>query len=42
MLSKSSDQDIHFSIKGTEINLIPYYQTGLKNLDQKLILNYKL
>lgn len=35
MLSKSSDQDIHFSIKGTEINLIPYYQTGSKESGPK-------
>lgn len=35
MLSKSSDQDIHFSIKGTEINLIPYYQTGSKESGTK-------
>jgi hypothetical protein len=28
MLEKSSDSDIEFTIKGTGITLIPYYQTG--------------
>lgn len=35
MLSKSSDQDIQFSVKGTEITLIPYYQTGSKQSGPK-------
>jgi DUF1680 family protein len=35
MLLKSSDQDIHFSIKGTEIDLIPYYQTSSKESGPK-------
>ena len=30
MLSKCSDSEIEFSIKGTDITLIPYYQTGSK------------
>lgn len=30
MLSKSSDQDIEFSIEGTEITLIPYFRTCSK------------
>jgi DUF1680 family protein len=30
MLIKSSDSETEFSIKGTEITLIPYYQTGSK------------
>ena len=28
MLVKSSDSDVEFTIKGTDITLIPYYQTG--------------
>lgn len=35
MLSKSSDQDNHFSINATEINLTPYYQTGSKESGPK-------
>ena len=30
MLSKTSDSEIVFTIKGTDISLIPYYQTGSK------------
>jgi len=30
MLSKSSDSETEFAIKGTDISLIPYYQTGSK------------
>jgi uncharacterized protein len=35
MLIKSSDSDTEFSIKGTEITLMPYYQTGSKESGPK-------
>jgi len=35
MLVKSSDSDTEFSIKGTDIALIPYYQTGSKESGPK-------
>lgn len=30
MLYKSADSETEFSISGTEVTLIPYYQTGSK------------
>ena len=35
MLSKTSDSEIEFTIKGTDISLIPYYQTGSKQTGPK-------
>lgn len=35
MLSKTSDSEVEFTIKGTDISLIPYYQTGSKHTGPK-------
>jgi hypothetical protein len=35
MLRRSSGAEIEFSIKGTDITLIPYYQTGSEHSGSK-------